>query len=495
MENFKFGDLSVGYLDAETEATYNEGIFGDIFYDLNNTLEKLQNLSNPLSILIGRKGVGKSAYAARLGMLNTNIQRAYMIKLSDVSYNDFTKISDNKNNVIGAQRYLHVWIILLLSSVIKELREEDVKNKKLLKRLKSLVSELGLSSEDSLVRDIITAAKKDFKVRISSLEVEVFHEGEDNSGKIRKFNGITDFANYLCDNFEKLQIKTKILPVIDGVDDVLRTKKDIRDILSGLVRAIHTINQSNFKKNSLKFILVIREDIVKSINDPDMNKIIRDRSSQLDWYTNGSGTDKLLVVFGKRLATNRYLSTMTAKEIWEGLFPFKIGRGSGDSWNYFLEYTMYRPRDVVQFINQFVNNYPENEEVTREMFKDELRKFSQDYFYEEMKNELLGFLPDDVIEKLFEILQKVGSRNRDNFSFQDFVKEFENYFSNYTQEDIKNYLTILFNAGYVGMLRDVNRGRGNNRTYVNFKHKDPRLTIDFSSKFIIHKGLFSALNI
>lgn len=28
------------------------------------------------------------------------------------------------------------------------------------------------------------------------------------------------------------------------------------------------------------------------------------------------------------------------------------------------------------------------------------------------------------------------------------------------------------------------------KTYVNFKHKDPRLAVDFSSKFIIHKGLF-----
>lgn len=64
----------------------------------------------------------------------------------------------------------------------------------------------------------------------------------------------------------------------------------------------------------------------------------------------------------------------------------------------------------------------------------------------------------------------------------------------YTTEEVKNILNTLFNAGYVGMLRQVNQG-GQSKTYVNFKHKDPRLRIDYSSRFLIHKGLFSALNI
>lgn len=160
----------------------------------------------------------------------------------------------------------------------------------------------------------------------------------------------------------------------------------------------------------------------------------------------------------------------------------------------FLEYTMYRPRDVVQFINQFIKKYPTNSFVTREIFNDELRIFSQDYFYEEMKNERLGFLPDEIIESLFDILQKLGSRNRDNFQWKDFQKLYSENYPNYTNEEVKNIISVLFNAGYIGMLRNVYQKK-QSKTYVNFKHKDPRLKIDYSSKFIIHKGLFSALNI
>ena len=160
----------------------------------------------------------------------------------------------------------------------------------------------------------------------------------------------------------------------------------------------------------------------------------------------------------------------------------------------FLEYTMYRPRDIIQFLNQFIENYPNHNNITREVFNDELRKFSQDYFYEEMRNELLGFLNDDTIDALFDVLQKLGTSRRDNFDFQDILDVYSENYPNYDIKEVKHILTTLFNTGYVGMLRKIEQGN-HVKTYVNFKHKDPRLAVDFSSKFIIHKGLFSALNI
>lgn len=66
----------------------------------------------------------------------------------------------------------------------------------------------------------------------------------------------------------------------------------------------------------------------------------------------------------------------------------------------------------------------------------------------------------------------------------------------YNSEEVKSILNNLFNAGYIGMVRSVyDRRLKKHKNYINFKHKDPRLVIDYSKDFIIHKGLYSALNI
>lgn len=495
MEKLKFSDLSIGYLDAEMEFEYNNELFEEFFYDLNNTLSKLDDLNKPTSLVIGRKGVGKSAYANRMKQLNNKEREAFIVNLSDLSYNEFTKISDNKGNVIGTQRYLHAWYLLLLSSVIKKLEDKDVKNKKALKLLKKAVNDLGLGADTNIVRDVFTASKKEFKVKLSMLEMSIADDG--NNESILKFSNLTDFTNYFIEKFVELGINKSFYPIIDGVDDVLRHKSSTQDILSGLVRAVYSLNLKNRLHNKVKFILVIREDIIKSINDSDMNKIVHDTGYSLNWYTTrNSEVDNLLLLFNKRAVAKKHLSHMkelSEEVVWNQMFPFKIKNKA--SWNYFLEYTMYRPRDIVQFINQFINNYPNETEATRLMFNDELKKFSRDYFYEEMKNELLGFLEDSTISDLFDVLQKLGSENRANFQFKDIVRVYENNYPDYDVVKIKNICTVLFNAGYIGMLRDIGQNNGRAKTYVNFKHKDPRLSIDFANKLVIHQGLFSALNI
>lgn len=257
-----FKDFLYGYLDADTEYSCNQEKFDEIFYDKNNLFNKLSNLNRPTSIIIGRKGVGKSAYAAKLRSETSNERLSFIIELQDISYSDFAKISDNKSNVLGAQRYLHVWYLLLMGAVVKKLKPEDVENKKNLKLLQSLLIEFGMDIDNNLIRDILTVAKKDFKVKLSSFELQL---SENDQNKKVKFHNITDFSNYFMNLYDSLGIKKDIIPIIDGVDDVLRTTRKIQteDILSGLVRAVATLNKnSRLSKNKSKFILVILFEMI-----------------------------------------------------------------------------------------------------------------------------------------------------------------------------------------------------------------------------------------
>ena len=213
MEAIKFNQLNKGYIDGESERLYNRLDFENAFYDINGVLTELQNISCPTAILIGRKGVGKSAYGTKLNLIEDI--NSFTINLGEVSYNTFTKISDNKGNVIGTQRYLHAWYLLLIASIVKILTIDDVENESALRELKNIYNGLGLTADNSIITDILIASKKEFKVKITGLEFSLCHDGTSSTFKV---SNLTDLTNYIVDKFTNLGIKRTILPVIDGVD-------------------------------------------------------------------------------------------------------------------------------------------------------------------------------------------------------------------------------------------------------------------------------------
>lgn len=496
MEKIKFSDFEKGYTDAEKEMMYNPK-FNAIFHDINGTYNRLINIKSPKAILLGKKGVGKTAYASMISSTNNPNRITFILQLHELPYNEFVNITDTNGQVLGTQRYLHSWYLLLLTSIVKRLKEDDVADKEALKNLKKIIYDLGFIDNRDFVRDILTASKFNFKTNLPTMEFSI---GYDGSQKV-KFLNLTDLTNYFADTYKNLGITKEVFPVIDGVDDVLRvntSEEEIKDILSGLIRAVDSLNTKNYNNNT-KFILVIRDDIAKIVNDPDMNKIIQDRGEKLDWYTNKARgtTDNLILLFNKRYLVNKQLDlTNNRYKIWNSLFPRRIKGYS--SWDHFLEYTMYRPRDVIQFLNKFIEKYPNHSKINIPTFNDELKNFSKDHFFEEMKNELIGFLDDEIIDSLYKILQRLGSQNRRNFTLEEMLTTYKDLGYNYDRPQIEGILLTLFNLGYIGIIRQVNQkinGEYKQRTYLDFKHKDPRYSFDSKAKFVIHKGLFSALNI
>ena len=489
MEKIKFSDFERGYTDAEKEMMYNPK-FNAIFHDINGTYDRLINIKSPKSILLGKKGVGKTAYASKVSSTNNSKRLTFILQLHELPYNEFVNITDTNGQVLGTQRYLHSWYLLLLTSIVKQLKEADVADKEALKNLKKIIYDLGFIDNRDFVRDILTASKFNFKTNLPNMEFSIGYDGN-----------LTDLTNYFADTYKSLGVIKEIFPVIDGVDDVLRvntSEEEVKDILSGLIRAVDSLNTKNFHNNT-KFILVIRDDIAKIVNDPDMNKIIQDRGEKLDWYTNRARgtTDNLILLFNKRYLVNKDLDlTNNRYRIWNSLFPRRINGYS--SWDHFLEYTMYRPRDVIKFLNQFIEKYPDHSRINIPTFNDELKNFSKDHFFEEMKNELIGFLDDEIIDSLYKILQRLGSQNRRNFTLEDMLKTYKDLGYDYDKSQIEEILLTLFNLGYIGIIRKVNKkihGQNKLETYLDFKHKDPRYSFDSNAKFVIHKGLFSALNI
>lgn len=495
----KFKELTLGFPDSEIEFNRKPEIFDRAFYDPKEYIDKLSDFNNPKAILIGRKGVGKTAYSAKIRREFNSYSKGKSVRidLSSIPYVSFSKISNIKGDVDGAQRHLHSWNILLIFEILSNLDIEEIAgNKNNFKKLKKLYKELGFSSD--LTQNVLLASKKQFKVRFFNQEIDLTHDPKE-PGESISFSNIIDMSKYIQKLFQTLEIQSPLILMIDGVDDVLRVKKQTRDVLAGLVRSTFNLNEDSYKYNNLvKLLIMIRDDIIKTINDPDFNKIIESTSYKLNWYDKDGKSD-LLHLLNLRFQLSAQLKSVNVTNdplaIWNKFFPVRIDSKSINSWEYFLEHTMYRPRDVLQFINRFAEDYPNAEKIQINEFKDELKKYSQNYFIGEMNNELSGFISDDLIQELPSILQDLSSNS---FSYAEFSEAVDNSLV----EDVnkKHLLSILFDLGYIGMLRDVKKRNPNTRkieskTYVNFKHKDTRLKLDLSNRLLIHKGLFSALNI
>ena len=234
-------------------------------------------------------------------------------------------------------------------------------------------------------------------------------------------------------------------------------------------------------KVNIKLLLFIREDIINQITDPDLNKIKRDGSIKLSWVDN---TDDL-----KQIAELRFkLTGQSENDHWNRIFPNEL-QGK-NSWDALLEHTLYKPRDILQFLCVCQELYPDNDKLTFSEMKSAIKKYSSDYFIEEMKNELSGYIDDILINSLPSTFQRLGSRS---FTFEKFMQVINEQSNSktYKEQDVRQLVLILFESGYVGQLINGSFGK----TSVVFKYRNPSAMIDYNEKMIIHRGIQKGLSI
>lgn len=476
----KISDIPSASIDAESDALYNPENIRDGFYDYKSYLSKLTDVMGQYFFISGRKGVGKSAYIYKI----KDSYDSLLIDLSSLPYHKFEKIYDDKQSVTGTIKYADIWNILLISRISNSLDKNLIKSgHHELKSISNISQNLGLSGE--FLSDVETLSKKKFKLDLKAVSYESEYQQNVNPEEIN----IKFLSTNFSDLFSKIAFKEPYYVLIDGVDDILSFKMKKNNIIGSLIRQIKELNHKfTSNKNNIKVIMAIRTDIWNLVNGPDMNKISQTHKLEINWYSNNNNLE-LIKLLNKRMKINPTIANffenkaIESLDFWNTVFPKQIQ--NHESWNHFLEYSLYRPRDVVQFINQAKLNYPDSNALSFSEFRNLLSNFSQEYFFDEMRNELSGFVKDDILNDLPTALQSIG---RDSFKYPDFKKAMQSVRSSYKEDDIKELLILMFNNGYIGQ-------RASERDPYSFKHKNSRLNISFANSLVIHRGLYSAVAI
>lgn len=480
----KLGEYIFGYADAETEYKQKKLIFEEAFFDPKNIVEKLMNGYE--FMLIGRKGVGKTAFSAKIRSVSDNIEdlNSELVTLSNFEFNNFNKL--RKIELEGTQRFKGSWDITLLIYIYRVL----IKNYKFTEvedffyRVEFL-KECNLINGKNINTVVRTLTKKTF--RFDAKLIKYDSEINTEEGKL----DYSEVVEYLMEGLSAINFNNeKQLIIIDGLDDVLRFKKEKLDVISGLVRSVNELNLNFIDEGiPIKIILLIRDDILAAVTDPDLNKIKRDGGIVISWDAKNEDLKKLVSLRFKLSGIEKF------DNWWYEIFPKKIR--SKDSWLYVSEYTMNKPRDILQFLKQCQTTFEDRRTLTFSDIETVLRDYSNEYFIEEMKNELSGFFEDETIIYLPQVMQKIGGSD---FTFNEFKRAVEQFVGSKEIGYYKALLLTLFENGYIGQvveMRDYNKEYKKEfmKKQAIFKHKKPTIRINYDCKFSLHKGLYRALNI
>lgn len=481
----RFSDVEFGFADATKEYTRVPKIFEEAFCDPRHIIDKLLNSYEFL--LIGRKGVGKSAFSSKIQSLAQKRDYLYAIpmNLNDFEFSTFSKTSID-SEVSGTQKYKASWDFLLMLSIYKILFNElQITEIDEINNIIFLLDQMGFGLDSGFKADVTRLSK--LKVGVAILKFDAEFEKEFSIKPSTYLERITVMTEKMLDVLCNTELNGRqISVIIDGFDDILRYKKHKMEIVASLIRSADYINDKLLQSGKkIKILLLIREDLITMVTDPDLNKIIQDGAIVLNW------ANRLKDL--KHLVDLRFsmggLPISEAEKCWDNMFPSKI-KGK-NSWDYALDHTLYKPRDILQFLKYCQNAYPDNSKLSLSEMQNVLKEYSNQYFIEEMKNELAGFVEDEIIVSIPSIFRRLGGRDFDLSEFNKLSNE-QCPGKEITIDDTKMLMMYLFEAGYIGQL--VSSGKDRKRSVI-FKYRNPTARIDYYQQFITHQGLHKGLGV
>ncbi len=478
----KFRDFKFGYADADTELRREPMLFDTAFYDPRKIVDEV--LNGYKFIVLGRKGSGKSAIGAKIRRMATNDSEliAERIHLSDFEFRTFAKLSSA--TLTGGARFASPWKLMLLLQVFSTLKSIPGLNEvDPYHEVAATLQKYGLLPSENFSRIVREVSRKGFKITLP-FEVGVEIGGGE---KETELSSPEEIADVLFSVLRELYLHPyRVRIIIDGLDDALRGKARQLDIVSGLIRSADSLNNLFLDMNlPVKFIVLARTDVLAMCNDPDLNKIKRDSGIVVNWredVQNPLNSD--LVGLLKLRFNTAEVEQSDDAFLWYKLFPEEIS--GKDSWHFVLEHTLNRPRDILQFLIECQKLYPEKDNLAPSELKAALSSYSENYFLEEMKNELAGFVSENLLIALPSLLSRLEGRT---FPFSRWNKVLREA-PNFENEEPRSLIELLFENGYVGQLRDRD-----GRRFVVFKYRDSHEKVNYEDMFLLHRGLWKALNL
>lgn len=453
----------IGVVEAEGEAHNKNILLNDVFVDYPGLF---WHLENGKFIILGRKGMGKSAVGEYLvsTMKDQPNKFATMVSHHKIEMEKLIQESYQEKSVENHSA-LFKWVVLTqILNLMTENEHVQYWNemdnlKKFLKRNRGFV---GIDKYE--IYDHETA--KGFSIDIEYLKRLCAKLGivvKEKGSKAVYYKMLPDLEQTMI----RLMMKDKgndYLLIIDDLDIGYKNKQENNDMIVDLLRVVKYFNNDVFARNDLstRIIVLLRDDISKHImNYADTAKIIDSYAFTLRWYQNDINEEKLLLkqFINKRIEHNfkRLSMEYDTADPWNSFVEQSKKGEQKSSFKYILDQTFYRPRDLVLFFKDIGSK-----DIPLPISHQEISHLVGLYSKEmigELRNELSSQLSDREISDVLKILYGYRGKS-ERFTYDDLITELQK--------------SEFYNpVGIVEMLFDYSLiGNMNSKGEFNFKFRE-----------------------
>ena len=541
MENIKIRpNMKVGQLDAESDIKFLAECYVD-----NGIIEILVDTDSSEAIILGRTGAGKTA---SLITVHNSIDKEYS-KLLDLE-NVFLRYIDNSNiikfltdNDVNLDLfYKYLWRHILTVEFLK-LKYPHLEDKnKFFQFINDLKDLIRRPEEKIALNYLETWSDKYWVETVENIEEIVKSFSKDISGEFEAGffdNKLSLGAAQNLSEEQKIQVKHRAQRVVNNLQ------------ISQLSKVIELMDKHVFNDTKKPYYLLIdkldenwvsievKYSLIKGLIEEikHFRKISNVKilvSLRVDLYqltlekTRSSGfqEDKLLSIIYNLKWTDKLLKEIVDKRIsflfkhqytnvnisFEDLFPSTNSR-NGDAWQYLLQRTFWRPRDILHFVNYCLSQSVEKNLVEwsaiyraeKEYSKDRLKGLYEEWYdiYPSLQymtyilsstkeivsiEDLHQALSEDVILNLYQVFKKNEINDEVTSIIYNFIDE------NICHKDDVTFevLSCFYRTGIIGISDNLPDSFD-----WSFRHSSHKSSFECSqSKWIkIHKMFHQALHI
>lgn len=426
----------IGSIDAE----YDDKFLFDCFVYLPS-FNALVDPTHPHSFIYGRTGSGKTAIIRKIQNEKsiTQIIDLSLVSLDYITNSDVIQYLTN----IGVDLdifFQTLWKHVLCLEYIK-IRFNASNDKKSRNVYENFKKKFGKDKTKEAALNYLEKYADKFWVDTDKIVKEMTEAFENQvtasaSAEIKKYKADAGYSRKLSSE-KKSQLVARFRKFVDSttltaLNNVMKLLKEYNtdhlkepvyilidkideewveeSVRYRLIRALIEAQRSFGKIDDLKIIVAVRADIFERVLQETLKpgtqrEKFNDQLAVLQWSKARlkEAVDNRI----RQLCKNRYIK----KDVcFEDIFTHKIGTKL--PFDYILERTHYRPRDIISFVNECLSLSEGNHEITKNVIIEAERKFSTGRV-EALKNEWVSALPS--IHLLLDLI----SARRYNFNVSE----------------------------------------------------------------------------
>ncbi len=292
------------------------------------------------SIILGNRGSGKSAIFKIVAEQERH-SGSLVIDLAPENYSyemlNSVLTTEDRGSWVKQGAYTAAWKYLIYVLVMKELSKQGAKVKTgPAAQIYAYLRDNHQGGQDNPISVLISYLKRIEGLKIGSWEASVKTRELARLYRLEEVTNLLPALGELCK-------KRRVLVLVDELDRGWDASEDAKAFVAGLFQACVSINQNT---PNLRVYVSLRRELYDSIPSlyEDAQKY-RDIIETITW-----DETSLLELVGKRIRyTVPALSEVSNKECWNAIFAETLDYRQTKSFNYMIDRTLYRPREIIQF--------------------------------------------------------------------------------------------------------------------------------------------------